>query len=44
MPTCDNEQEVLVVDQDFHPFPLKLGNAILHESCLPGPTGQLSYW
>jgi hypothetical protein len=39
-----NEQEVLAVDQDFHPFPVKIGNAILHESCAPRQTGQLSYW
>jgi hypothetical protein len=33
MPFSIKEQEVLAVDQDFHPFPLKIGNAILHESC-----------
>jgi hypothetical protein len=43
MPTCDIEQEVLTIDQDFHPFLLKIGNVILHESCVPGQTGQLSY-
>jgi hypothetical protein len=44
MPTCVSEQELLTIDQDFHPFPLKIGNAILHESCVPQQTGQLSYW
>jgi hypothetical protein len=39
-----SEQEVLSVDQDFHPFPLEIGNAILHESCVPQVTRQLSYW
>jgi hypothetical protein len=37
------EQEVLSVDEDFHPLPLKIGNAILHESCGTQQTGQLSY-
>jgi hypothetical protein len=44
MPTCVNEQELLAVDQDFHPLPLKIGNAILYETCVPRKTGQLSYW
>jgi hypothetical protein len=44
MPFFVNEQVVLAVDQDFHPFPLKIGNAILHESCVPRQIGQLSYW
>jgi hypothetical protein len=44
MPFSVNEQEVLAVDQEFHLFPLKIGNAILHESCIPRQTGQLSYW
>jgi hypothetical protein len=44
MSICVSEQEVLAVDQDFHPFPLKIGNAIQHESCVPQQTGQLSYW
>jgi hypothetical protein len=42
MPICVSEQEVLLVDQVFHPFPLKIGNAILRESCVPQQTGQLS--
>jgi hypothetical protein len=44
MPMCVSEQEVLPVDQAFYPLPLKFGNAILHESCVPRQTGQLSYW
>jgi hypothetical protein len=32
------------VDQVFHPFPLKIWNAIQHESCVPRKTGQLLYW
>jgi hypothetical protein len=44
MPFSVKEQEVLAVDQDFLPFPLKIGNAIPHESCVPRQTGQLSYW
>jgi hypothetical protein len=43
MPICASEQEVLSVDQAFHPFPLKIGNANLHESCVPQQTEQLSY-
>jgi hypothetical protein len=39
-----SEQEVLSVDQAFHPLPLKIENAILHESCVSWQTGQLSYW
>jgi hypothetical protein len=35
MATYISEQEVLSVDQDFHPFPLKIGNAILHEKLCP---------
>jgi hypothetical protein len=42
MPLCLGEQEVLPVDQVFHPFPLKIGNANLHESCVPQQAGQLS--
>jgi hypothetical protein len=42
MPMCVGEEEVLSVDQVFHPLPLKIGNAILHESCVPQQTGQLS--
>jgi hypothetical protein len=42
MPIGASEQEVLPVDQVFHPFPLKIGNAILHESCVPQQTRQLS--
>jgi hypothetical protein len=44
MPMCVSEQEVLSVDQAFQPFPLKIGNAILHESSVPQQAGQLSYW
>jgi hypothetical protein len=44
MPPCLNEQELLSVDHAFHQFPLKIWNAILHESCVPRQTGQLSYW
>jgi hypothetical protein len=44
MPIYVSEQEVLSVHQAYHPFPLKIGNAILHESCVPQQTGQLSYW
>jgi hypothetical protein len=29
MPTCVSEEELLTVDQNFHPLPLKIGNAIL---------------
>jgi hypothetical protein len=43
MPICVSEQEVLSVDQAFHPLPVKIGNAILQESCVPWQTGQLSY-
>jgi hypothetical protein len=32
------------VDQVFHPFLLKIRNAIQHESCVPRKTGQLLYW
>jgi hypothetical protein len=42
MPSCLEEQEVLLVDQVFHQFPLKNGNANLHESCVPQQDGQLS--
>jgi hypothetical protein len=38
MPFCVDEQEVLAVDQYFHRFPLKIENAILHESCVPQQT------
>jgi hypothetical protein len=41
MPPCLDEQEVLPVDQVFHQFPLKIGNANLHESCVPQQAGQL---
>jgi hypothetical protein len=44
MPLSFSEQELLAVDQVFHPFPLKIGNATQHESCVPRQTGQLSYW
>jgi hypothetical protein len=44
MPPCLGEQELLAVDHVFHPFPLKIWNAILHESCVPRKTGQLLYW
>jgi hypothetical protein len=43
MPLCFDEQELLAVDQVFHPFALKIWNAIQHESCVPPKTGQLSY-
>jgi hypothetical protein len=36
------KQELLAVDQVFHLFPLKILNAILHESCVPQQAGQLS--
>jgi hypothetical protein len=42
MSLCFGEREVLPVDQVFHPFPLKIWNAILHESCVPQQAGQLS--
>jgi hypothetical protein len=42
MPPCLDEQEVLPVDPVFHQFPLKIGNANLHESCVPQQDGQLS--
>jgi hypothetical protein len=32
------------VDQVFHPFPLKIWNAIQHESCVPRKARQLLYW
>jgi hypothetical protein len=32
------------VNQVFHPSPLKISNAIQHESCVPRKTGQLLYW
>jgi hypothetical protein len=41
MPIGVSEQEALPVDQAFHLFPLKIWNAILHESCVPQQTGQL---
>jgi hypothetical protein len=41
MPPCLGEQEVLPVDQVFRPFPLKIWNAILHESCVHQQAGQL---
>jgi hypothetical protein len=44
MPPYSGEQELLVVDQVFHPFLLKIWNAIQHESCVPRKTGQLLYW
>jgi hypothetical protein len=44
MPLCFGEQELLAVDQVFHPFPLKIWNAIQHESCVPRKTEQHSYW
>jgi hypothetical protein len=44
MPPPSGEQEMLTVDQIFHLFPLKLWNAIQHESCVPRKNGQLSYW
>jgi hypothetical protein len=44
MSLCFGKQELLVVDQVFHIFPLKIGNGNLHESCVPQKTGQLSYW
>jgi hypothetical protein len=37
MSPCSSEQELLAVDQVFHPFPLKIWN-------VPRRTGQLSYW
>jgi hypothetical protein len=42
MPPRLGEQEVLLVDQVFHQFPLKIGNVNLHESCVPQQAGQLS--
>jgi hypothetical protein len=42
MPFRVKELEVLPVDHDFHSFTLKIGNANLHESCVPQQTGQLS--
>jgi hypothetical protein len=33
MSLCLGEQELLAVDQFFHPFPLKIWKAIQHESC-----------
>jgi hypothetical protein len=44
MPSGPGEQELLTVDQVFHLFPLKIWNAIQHESCVPRKTRQLSYW
>jgi hypothetical protein len=44
MPPHSGEQELLAVDQVFHPFPLKILNVIQHESCVPRKTEQLSYW
>jgi hypothetical protein len=44
MPLCASEQELLAVDQVFHPFPPKILNAIQHESCVPRKIGQLLYW
>jgi hypothetical protein len=44
MPPCLGEQEQLAIDHILHLFPLKILNAILHESCVPRETGQLSYW
>jgi hypothetical protein len=44
MPLGFGEQELLAVDQGFHPFPLKIWNATQHESCVPRQTGQLPYW
>jgi hypothetical protein len=44
MPPCLGKQEPLAVDQDFHHFPLKIGNATQHESCVLRKTRQLSYW
>jgi hypothetical protein len=44
MPLSFSEQELLAVDHVFHPFPLKIGNATQHESCVPRQTRQLSYW
>jgi hypothetical protein len=42
MPPCLREQEMLAVDHVFHQFPLKIGNANLHESCVPQQAEQLS--
>jgi hypothetical protein len=42
MPLKFSEQEVLSFGQVFHPFPLKISNANLHEICVPQQTGQLS--
>jgi hypothetical protein len=35
MPLCFGEQELLAVDQVFHPFPLKISNAFQNEICVP---------
>jgi hypothetical protein len=42
MPLNFSEQEVLSFGQVFLPFPLKIFNANLHESCVHQQTGQLS--
>jgi hypothetical protein len=42
MPLSFIEQEVLLFGQVFHPFPLKIWNVNLHESCVPQQAGQLS--
>jgi hypothetical protein len=42
MPLCVSEQEVMLVDQVFHLFALKIWNANVHESCVPQQTRQLS--
>jgi hypothetical protein len=44
MPPHSGEQEMPTIDQVFHLFPLKIGNADLHESCGHRQTGQFSYW
>jgi hypothetical protein len=35
MSPCLGEQEMLTVDHVFRPFPPKIGNVNLHESCVP---------
>jgi hypothetical protein len=43
MPLDSGEQELLGLTELFHQFPHQITNAIQHESCVPGKTGQLLY-
>jgi hypothetical protein len=40
--SCQLGMPVLIIDQVFHQFPLRICNANLHESCVPQQGGQLS--